>query len=305
MNESDFKTRNPFLVIIWSFGLFILMHAIDYLGIALASSMSGASYESIISGNFENHFTILARGLVKLLIGIPMVFLILKYLWRRKLKWLCLQSNVRLIFYGALLGVILPIVVVMILFVPGDITITSNLARIPFVDIAFVLVGYLGLTAFTGLSEEVVFRGMATREMAVHRGWIIAAIISGTYFGLIHLLSNLPGMNLLEALRIILFSIAVGFLFTAMLVRSKSLWLPIGFHMGWNFCLKAVLGTVISGQESRFGLLNTELSGSSLLTGGEFGLELSMISLALYIVVAILFLKYPWRSEFEILPSKP
>ncbi len=68
-----------------------------------------------------------------------------------------------------------------------------------------------------------------------------------------------------------------------MLVRSKSLLLPIGFHIGWNFCLIAVLGTTISGDESKFGLLNTELSGSSILTGGEFGLELSVVSLIFYI----------------------
>jgi len=305
MNENEFKVRNPFLVLIWSFGLFILMHTSEYLGVLLASSLSGASFDSIISGNFENYLTILGRGLVKFFIGIPLVFLIIKFLWRRKLEWMCLKPNFRLFTYGILLGILLPILIVFILFIFKNVMVTSNGVNFSFMEIASIVVGYLGLTIFTGFAEEIVFRGMTAREIAVKFGWLIAAIISGTYFGLIHLLSNLQNLSILKAVWIILFSIVVGSLLTAMLVRGKSLLLPIGFHIGWNFSLKAVLGTTISGSESKFGLLNTELSGCSILTGGEFGLELSVTSLIFYILLTVLFLKYSKKGEFNLLNSKP
>lgn len=306
MNEQhEFKIRNPFLVIIWSFGLFILMYIIQYLGILLASLMSGASFNSIISGKFENHLTILGMGLNALIFGIPIVFLIIKYLWRRKIEWICLRLNLRLFSYGALLGLILPMIIVIILFIFGSATITSNHSRFTFIEIGSAFIGYLGLAIFTGLVEETVFRGMAAREIAVKWGWVVAAIISGIYFGLAHLLTNIQDLSILQILWIILGSILVGFLFTAMLVCSKSLWLPIGFHIGWNYSLKAFLGTTISGNESNFGILHTELNGSNLLTGGEFGLELSIVSLAFYILVTILLLKYSKKSKIELLSSKP
>lgn len=305
MNEDDFKVRNPFLVLIWSFSLFILMHASEYFGVMLASLLSGASFDSIISGNFENNLTILGRGLIKLFIGIPLVFLIIKFLWRRKLEWMCLKPNFRLFSCGTVLGIILPIIIVFILFIFKNVTVTINIVNFSFIEISSFLIGYLGLTIFTGFAEEIVFRGMTAREIAVKWGWLIAAIISGIYFGLIHLFSNLQNLSILKALWIILSGILVSFLLTAMLVRSKSLLLPIGFHIGWNFSLTAILGTTISGFESKFGLLNTELSGSSILTGGEFGLELSVVSLIFYILVTILFIKYSKKGEFEILNSKP
>ncbi len=138
MNEYDFKVRNPFLILIWSFGLFILMHASEYLGVMLASLLSGASFDSIISGNFENNLTILGRGINELFVGVPLVFLIIKFLWRRKLEWMCLKPNLRLFSYGTLLGILLPIIIVLILFIFKNVTITSNIVNFSFIEISSI-----------------------------------------------------------------------------------------------------------------------------------------------------------------------
>jgi hypothetical protein len=57
----------------------------------------------------------------------------------------------------------------------------------------------------------------------------------------------------------------------------------------------------MSGDETTLGLFSTELSGPSVLTGGEFGLELSIVSVAVYIIVTILFLKYPGKGKVSFL----
>ena len=155
------------------------------------------------------------------------------------------------------------------------------------------------------LSEELVFRGMAVREWAVIMGWPLATIFGGLYFGMVHLVGLLPRIAGLEAVWIIVSALIAGILFTAMYIRSKSLWLPIGFHFGWNLCLQLFFGTTVSGQEVTFGLYRTELSGPAFLTGGAFGVEASVITYVIYIAVALLFLRYSKVGKPELLASRP
>lgn len=69
-----------------------------------------------------------------------------------------------------------------------------------------------------------------------------------------------------------------GILFRVAYVVSRNLWLPIAIHFAWNFMLGPVLGLSVSGQNPfpvTWQLLKME--GPSLLTGGNFGLEGSII----------------------------
>jgi hypothetical protein len=66
-----------------------------------------------------------------------------------------------------------------------------------------------------------------------------------------------------------------------------------------------LLGTTISGQEAKFGLFSTELSGPALLTGGAFGIESSVISYLFYILTAVLFLRYSRIGKPSLLDSRP
>lgn len=299
------KIRNPFLVIFWSFGLFILMHTWQYLGTFLASLISKATFDSIISGNFENQLTIFIKGLVAATIGIPLIFVLIRYLWRRNIGWMCLNFNFRYFLNGILLGLILPVGIILILIIFGNASLTDLPTRFTTLNLTAILFGYFGLSIFTAISEEIVFRAIVVREMAARWNWIIATLFGGIYFGVIHLLSNINNITFIDAFWVIIAAMIANSLFVAMYVRSKSLWLPIGFHAGWNFCLTAIIGTKMSGRESNFGLFNFELSGDQLLTGGQFGIEASVIPLLLFLLVAILLIKYSKSGKITLLNSKP
>jgi len=135
-------------------------------------------------------------------------------------------------------------------------------------------------------------------------GWLIAAIIGGVFFGAAHLITKLRNITIVDAFWVLLASTLVSFLFVAMYRRSQSLWLPIGFHMAWNFCLKGVMGITMSGAETKVGLLNVELIGNPYLTGGSFGIEASGISLIVYILVAFLVLSIPWSGHIALLCNR-
>ncbi|MDH4211486.1 MAG: CPBP family intramembrane metalloprotease [candidate division WOR-3 bacterium] len=299
-----FRGRNPGLVLLWTFGLYILMQAHQYVGILLSSLMCGASFDAIIEGEFSNHCSVLWKGLAAAVLGIPLVILVTKYLWRRSWEWMRFRFCGRFFGYGIMLGFILPAFILLIHFSLGMAAIIATPARFGFIELLSIVIGTVGFTIVIALSEELIFRGMAIREWALKMGWPLATLFGGLYFGFVHLIGLLPRISALNSVWIIISALIAGVLFTAMYIRSKSLWLPIGFHFGWNLCLRLFFGTTISGQEATLGLFRTELSGPAILTGGAFGIESSVITYLLYIVVAVLFLRYSRLGRPALLDSR-
>jgi hypothetical protein len=80
-------------------------------------------------------------------------------------------------------------------------------------------------------------------------------------------------------------------------VKSLSLWLPIGFHAGWNYSVSGLLGTTMSGQANSHGLLNLSVQGPSLFTGGAFGIEASAVAVFVTARMVPCVLLLPWRGK--------
>ena len=303
--STAFRSRNPSVVFLWSLGLFILMQIHQYVGVLLSSLMCGQGFEAIIEGKFYNECCVFWQGLAAGIIGVPLAIVITRYLWRRSWDWMRFRFNITLFGYGILLGVILPGLVLGLLFSVGMATIVATPARYGFADLFSVVLGTIGFMMLVALSEELVFRGMAVREWAVRMGWPLATVMGGLYFGLAHLIVLIPSIAGLEAAWIVFSALIAGILLTAMYIRTKSLWMPIGFHLGWNLCLQLLFGTTVSGQEASFGLYRTELSGPAFLSGGSFGVESSVITYVLYIAAAVLFLRYARVGKPELLVPRP
>ncbi len=295
------KPRNMFLVILWSYGLFILMHLYQYIGALIASMSSGQGFEAIMSGKFESVQTDFIISLTALVIGVTLVFLVTKFLWRRSAGWMRLQFDLKSLIAGIVLDIILPLVIIQILDLLGAAEISWKPAVPGSNETLLVITGYACLAVFSGIAEEIVFRGMAVREIALRHGWLIAVIIGGIYFGAAHLVTKLGALTIPDAFGVLIAGTLVSFMFVAMYRRSRSLWMPIGFHMAWNFFLKGVMGTTVSGSESTIGLLDVELTGSPFLTGGAFGLETSVISLLFYVLASVLVLRLPVGGRIELL----
>ena len=215
-----------------------------------------------------------------------------------------LRFSTKLFAYGTLLGLILPLLIIAVIFTMGMATVVATPARFSAIELFSIIIGTLFLLGFIALAEELVFRGMALREWALKIGWPRAIVLSALYFGIVHVIGLLPRITTTEGAWIVLSGLIVGVLLAAMYIRSKSLWLPIGFHFGWNLCLQLFLGTTISGHEANFGLFRTELSGPVILTGGTFGVESSVITYVIYIAVTILFLSYAKSGRPELLDPR-
>ena len=132
--------------------------------------------------------------------------------------------------------------------------------------------------------EELVLRGYLLRQLELGLGGGAAAAITGILFGLLH--GANPGANW-EGL---LYTALGGVLMAVLMLRSRSLWLLIGYHFGWNATASALLGLELSGFEEEVSVFVTTLAGPDWLTGGSYGFEASLPALvaeAVTLAVAI------------------
>jgi uncharacterized protein len=142
-----------------------------------------------------------------------------------------------------------------------------------------------GFMAAAAVTEEVMFRGVLLRVIEERLGSVIALTLTGLLFGLAHLLN--PNATLWGAIAI---AIEAGGALGAAYLATRTLWLPIGLHFGWNFALAGIFGAVVSGKNESQGLLNGVLSGPTVLSGGEFGPEASVYTVFVGAVMTIAFL---------------
>ncbi|WP_077797856.1 CPBP family intramembrane glutamic endopeptidase [Streptomyces sp. JHA26] len=148
--------------------------------------------------------------------------------------------------------------------------------------------GALGLAGFmagAAVAEEVVYRGVLFRIIEEHIGTYLALGLTGLVFGLSHLLNE--HATLWGALAI---AVEAGFMLAAAYAATRSLWLTIGVHFGWNFALAGIFSSEVSGNGTNHGLLDTTTSGPKLLTGGEFGPEGSVYAVAFGALLTLVFL---------------
>lgn len=153
-------------------------------------------------------------------------------------------------------------------------------------------IGTAGLTASVAVAEETLFRGVLFRIMEERTGTVIAMVVSSLLFGLTHMVN--VSATLWGTLSI---ALTGGFLITAAYIVTRSLWLPIGLHFAWDFTHAGIFGAALSGSDTLpDSLLYVTLSGPSVLTGGTFGPEASLLALLVCLVPTIYLLRQGVRA---------
>ena len=71
---------------------------------------------------------------------------------------------------------------------------------------------------------------------------------------------------------------------------TRRLWLSIGFHMAWNYTQSAIFSGIVSGNEAQQGLIRSTVNGPDWLTGGNFGVESSVLALVLCTTTGVVML---------------
>jgi len=142
------------------------------------------------------------------------------------------------------------------------------------------------------LMEELSFRGYPFQRLVESVGPIPAVAVLSILFGWVHL-SNPESGGLVSWS--FCNTIAVGILLAVLFLRSRTLWMPLGFHFGWNFFQGCVFGLPVSGITYLSPVVRTQAVGPVWLTGGAYGPEASALCTALTLAALGLVICVPER----------
>ncbi len=167
-----------------------------------------------------------------------------------------------------------------------DVLALFGVYRIGAISIDWIgLILNFAMFSIVAVSEEIIFRGILFRMIDDRFSTVFAFIISSLTFGIIHLST----VDFWTAMAI---SVEAGFMLAAAYKLRNNLWVPIGIHWAWNFFLGPFFGDGVSGISYDACVIIPEITGPYILTGGNNGLEGSVVTFILGLTIGVVLLRY-------------
>lgn len=165
------------------------------------------------------------------------------------------------------------------------------------VDVHFtpaLFFGWLLFFLIQPLAEEIIMRSFLQTQIQYYFGVHAGLVFTALAFGAMHVAND--AFTWIAGAEIVL----GGFLMGMLYVMTKSIWAPFAFHAIWNFLQSTVLGFAVSGMDT-YRLLELDIHGPAWLTGGQFGLEGSILSLLLLgCAIGYFWKNIPPQTEQEV-----
>ncbi len=142
--------------------------------------------------------------------------------------------------------------------------------------------------AFTGIAagfvEEMVFRGVILNALKKRWNIKVAVLVPSVLFGVVHVLGM--DFSIGSCVLVIIAGTMAGVMFSMIAIESGSVWNSGIVHAVWNIVMIGG-GLAIGEKADEYSVMTYVLDSKSFaITGGEFGIESSVISLTGYIIVA-------------------
>jgi uncharacterized protein len=146
-----------------------------------------------------------------------------------------------------------------------------------------LLVSIIALALGT-LANEVAFRGFAYGRLIEAIGPTSATLLmAGIYALLSSLRPNATGLSFV-------ISVIAGVLFSLAYLRTRALWLGWGLHFAWAGAMALLFGLPVGGVATYTSVVGTDASGPAWLTGGPYGPEGAVFTVAiLFVAMAVVY----------------
>lgn len=147
-------------------------------------------------------------------------------------------------------------------------------------------------------SEEAIFRGYMLQTFTRAKLAWLGVILTSVLFASAHV--GNPSANILSWVNTFL----AGILFAVGYLKTRTLWLPFGLHLIWNWVQGSILGITVSGLKQLITapLYQWQDYGPQWLTGGEYGIEGGIAcSIALVVTTLLIWFSPIFKPSTEML----
>jgi membrane protease YdiL (CAAX protease family) len=274
-------------------GLKVVFHAIMGVvlliaGNVLASLPFDLSY--LITGSEPSPLTAVLRPVLTIAVISLLVCLYIRKILKLPLQDFRIRKPKSAILWGIVaFGLPLAVSAFFIFLTPGR----FSASGFDTAENTRIILGAVFSSCLTaGITEELVFRGLIMRVLEIRWGKTVAIAAPSVLFGLLHIM-NMGDPNVVDILILAAAGSAVGVMFSMITLQRGSSWASAIVHGVWNLI---IIGGILGiGAEPSPAIFNYALiSKSTLLTGGQFGIEASLPAIIGYcavIAIAVLLLR--------------
>ncbi|MDD7463376.1 MAG: CPBP family intramembrane glutamic endopeptidase [Anaerococcus sp.] len=173
------------------------------------------------------------------------------------------------------------VVVILVFINKADLSLNKNL------NMTYLILFTLGWM-LQGFSEELICRSLFMNGFTAFVPIRSAILFNALIFSFIHIGND--SVNIIALINLFLSGISYSLIF----YLKDSIWMVAGAHAFWNMIQGNVFGISVSGFAiARSTIFRSSLQGSNLLTGGEFGIEASILctlveALVVYVLIKII-----------------
>lgn len=183
-----------------------------------------------------------------------------------------------------IVGVLLPVIVkaVYLFFFSGK-YVSSGMNSNQIFSTLSAGIAFTGIAA--GFVEEMVFRGVILNLLKEKWNIKVAVLIPSVLFGLVHIIGM--DFSIISSLLVLIAGTMVGIMFSMVAIESGSVWNSGIVHSLWNILIIGG-GLSISEKADEYSVMTYVLDSKDFVfTGGEFGIESSIIALLGYVIVTL------------------
>lgn len=202
------------------------------------------------------------------------------------------------VLIGTLIGFCAMLAVVAMIAIAGGVRLELNATR------SLAALGY-GIYVFllASLLEETLFRGFLFQRLLDGTGARFTLIAFAILFAIAHW--GNPGMEGATRVWATLDTALGAILLGLAYLRTRSLALPVGIHLGWNWTQGHLLGFGVSGYEQT-GWFHPLFQGKAeWVTGGAFGPEASAFAVVVDLTVIALLWRWKGSTTEPATPAAP
>lgn len=220
-----------------------------------------------------------------------------KCIEKRESKSKGLQKKITDYLLGSVIAIVLLGTIVGVTFLCGGIAFRTIKGNISLGYTIALLVGFM----IQGAAEEVLCRGFLQTSLMKKVPIAIAVLLSAIAFAVPHF-PMLFAAETKYAVTGTVNLLLIAIIFSMLTLYHANIWSACGLHSIWNFLLYGVFGLTLSGNEADgAGILCFEVRECSMINGGEYGLEASILTtVVLMVATIILLIVMKWNRRNKI-----
>jgi membrane protease YdiL (CAAX protease family) len=258
-----------------TFGSYFIINIIISMIIGISLAIIAISTKKVAVPDLEKYLNdltttntgfIISLGIIQCICMIVAVWLFWKIFDKepiREIGLINIKKGYKDLFKGLLFGTVSMSLVFIILLASKNISLKAPLSSPNFNT---SLLAWLVMFILVGINEEMFSRGYCMTVLKQTGNKWVVVIVSSIIFSVMHSLN--PSMSIISYLNLFLYALLAAYMF----LKSKNLWLPIGYHIMWNYFQGNIFGFEVSGLATE-SLYKLNTPAKNIITGGAFGPE--------------------------------